>query len=244
MRPRIGITTTSGLRRNATLGIDRPIAGLDTAYTDSVIVAGGLPVLLPSVDPSLALELVSGLDGIILSGGADIDPVHYGAERHPCTEPADAERDAFELAVARTVTQLGVPTLAICRGAQVLNVAHGGTLVQHIPDRTHCEHRDVERWNVAANPVRCMEGTLLHELFGHTQFTVNSLHHQSVDRVGDGFCVAAVDTADIVEAIEAVDGSPVLGVQWHPELLGGEGLHQSLFVWLVNRARDRQTVPS
>lgn len=244
MRPRIGITTTAGLRLNFTLGIDRPNASLDTAYVDSVVCAGGLPLLLPSVDPELAGELVSGLDGLILSGGADVDPANYGAERHPCTEPADVERDAFELAAARAAREQGVPLLGICRGSQVLNVAHGGTLIQHVPDLTRDEHRDIARWNVAGNPVRVVEGTLLHELFGHTQFTVNSLHHQAVDRVADGFQVAAVDTAGIIEAIEATDGSPVLGVQWHPELLPSEGLHQALFVWLVNRAGDRRSVLS
>lgn len=244
MRPRIGITTTSGLRRNATLGIDRLNASIDTAYVDSVTHAGGLPLLLPSVDPELAADLVDGLDGLVLSGGADVDPGHYGADRHPCTEPADARRDAFELAAAGAAYERSLPTLAICRGAQVLNVAHGGTLLQHIPDVTRHEHRDTERWDLAANPVRCVEGTLLHCIVGHTQFTVNSLHHQAIDRVADGFRAAAVDTEGIVEAIEPLDGAPILGVQWHPELLTGEGLHQALFFWLVNRAADRTAIAS
>ena len=227
---------------SVTLLIERPNASLDTAYVDAVAGAGGMPLLLPNLDPALASDVVADLDGLVLSGGADVHPSHYGADAHPETNPADPIRDAFELAAVRAAQEQGVPVLAVCRGMQVLNVANGGTLLQHVPDVTHHEHKDIENWAVSANPVRVVEGTQLHDLVGGTQLTVNSLHHQAVDRVADGFRCAAEDTESIVEAIEPVDGSPVIGVQWHPELLVAEPVHAALFVWLVNRAGDRAAV--
>jgi putative glutamine amidotransferase len=225
---------------SVTLRIDRPNASLDTAYVDATAVAGGLPLLLPALPVELAPDVVRELDGLILSGGADVDPARYGADPHPSTQPADAVRDAFEIAVVRAAIDQQVPVLAVCRGMQVLNVACGGTLIQHVPDVTRHEHTDIERWDVSANPVTVADGTLLHDVVGLSHLTVNSLHHQAVDEVADGFRVSAVDEVGIVEAIEPVDGRPVLGVQWHPELLQREPVHEALFVWLVNRARDRR----
>ena len=240
MRPRIGITTTLGPKRSATLDIDRANVSLDIAYVDAVVVAGGLPVLLAPVEAALVPDVVSSVDGLVLSGGADVHPANYGADLHARTKPADPRRDSFEIAVTREARSQGVPTLAVCRGMQVLNVACGGTLVQHVPDITLHDHLDVEHWDVAANQTTVEEGTVLHDLVGQVHFTVNSLHHQAIDRLADGFRISAVDEEGIIEAIEPLDRSPVLGVQWHPELLQGEPEHQALFAWLVNRAGDRQ----
>ena len=239
--PRIGITTTSGTRTSVTLGVQRPTVSLDTAYVEATTVAGGLPVLLPNVSPELAEELVDPLDALILSGGADVDPARYGAARAPETKPADAARDAFELAAIEAAIARRLPVLAICRGMQVLNVAHGGTLIQHVPHVTETEHKDIVNWNVSANPVTVFDGTCLHGLLGMSHITVNSLHHQAVDRLADGFRCSATDEDGIIEAIEPVDGSPVLGVQWHPELLIAEPVHQALFTWLVNCAKSTDT---
>jgi putative glutamine amidotransferase len=238
--PRIGITTTSGTRTSVSLGIQRPTASLDTAYVEATTIAGGAPLLLPNTDHALATELVGALDGLIVSGGADVDPARYGADRAPETNPADPARDAFELAALDAAFEQSVPVLAICRGMQLLNVACGGTLIQHVPHVTHTEHKDIVNWNVSANPVTVADGTLLHDLVGASHITVNSLHHQAVDRVADGFRCSAVDEDGIIEAIEPVDGSPVLGVQWHPELLIAEPVHEALFIWLVNQAVDRR----
>ena len=243
MRPLIGITTTLGPRHSTVLGVERPVFSLDGAYVDAVAVAGGCPVLLPAVDPALVEAVVDGVDALVLSGGGDVDPAHYGAERHAETRPADPVRDVFELELVRAARARDLPILAVCRGMQVLNVACGGSLVQHVPDQAQHDHLDITHWDVAANPVSVTAGTVLHDLVGHTQITVNSLHHQACDRVADGFQVSAVDADGIVEAIEHLDRSPVLGVQWHPELLQGEPTHQALFVWLVNRARDRRAAP-
>ena len=243
--PRIGITTTSMQRTSMSLGVQRPTAILDADYVNATAMAGGVPYLLPNTDPDLAEAYVEPLDAVMLSGGADIDPARYGAEPHPETHPPDPERDAFELAVLRAARERELPVLGICRGMQLINVAHGGTLIQHVPDVTNGEHRDLLRWNVSSNPVTVETPSRLHDVLGHTQITVNSLHHQAVDRLAPGFRRSAHDHEDIVEAIEAEDGSPVLGVQWHPEVLATEPVHQLLFSWLVHEAsRRRQVVRS
>jgi len=239
VRPRIGITTTPSSHISATLDLPRPIASLDVGYVDAVVIAGGAPVLLPTVRADRAADTTRDLDALVLSGGGDIEPSRYGAEPAPETDGVDPERDEFELAALAAAEEQGLPVLAVCRGMQLLNVARGGTLIQHVPDVTHTEHRDVEHWNVSANPVTVVADTRLHELCGGTHLTVNSLHHQAVDRVGSGLRITAVDEDDIIEAIEPTDDAPILGVQWHPELIIHEPEHEALFVWLVNQACAR-----
>jgi putative glutamine amidotransferase len=217
----------------------RPTVSVDRAYVDAVAIAGGVPILLPPVDPDVVSDLVDGIDGLVLSGGGDVDPARYGAERAPETGGVDPARDASELALVPCAEDRGIPLLAVCRGMQVLNVAHGGTLLQHVPHVTHTEHLDVAHWDVAANPVTVEEGSRLHELCGERHLSVNSLHHQAVDRVGSGLRVTAHDEDGIVEALESTTDDAVLGVQWHPELLIDEPEHEALFVWLVNHASAR-----
>lgn len=240
MHPRIGITSTPGTHASTALGIERPLASLDVAYVEAVAMAGGAPLLLPTVDEALVPRVLDGLDAVILSGGGDVDPARYGAEPDPETGGVHEGRDAFELAIVHEARERDLPVLAICRGLQVLNVALGGTLHQHVPRITHHRHKDPDNWDVSASPVTVEEGTRLHGIVGGTQITVNSLHHQSADRLGEGLRCVAVDGDDIVEAIEPTDDSAVLGVQWHPELLTGEPVHAALFHWLVNRALERR----
>lgn len=245
VHPRIGITSTPATRTSVTLGIERPTVSLDRAYVEAVTVGGGAPLLVPTTEPTLADAVVAGLDGLVLSGGGDVDPASYGATPQAETAGVRPERDASELAVFDAARRRGLPVLAICRGMQVLNVAHGGTLLQHVPDVTHTEHLDVEHWDVSANPVTVQEGTQLHGIVGVSHLTVNSLHHQAVDQLGAGLRCTAVDEDGIIEGIEPIDGAPVIGVQWHPEMLTAEPAHQALFVWLVNRAAEvRDRVPS
>lgn len=239
VRPRIGITTTPSSHISVTLDIPRPIVSLDVGYVDAVVTAGGAPVLLPTVPAERAPDAVRDLDALVLTGGGDVDPSRYGAEPAPDTEGVDPERDEFELAALASAEEQGLPVLAICRGMQLLNVARGGTLIQHVPDVTHTEHRDVAHWNVSANRVTVVPDTRLHELCGGTQLTVNSLHHQAIDEVGSGLRITAVDEDDLIEAIEPTGDAPILGVQWHPELLIHEPEHEALFVWLVNQACER-----
>jgi putative glutamine amidotransferase len=163
-------------------------------------------------------ELLDRLDALVLGGGADIDPESQGVEAHPETVGSNPDRDRFEIALARGALERGVPLLGICRGMEVLNVACGGTLDQHIPDRLgHEIHRPIPgSW--AEHDVRLEPGSLAARAAGTEQLTVKSHHHQGVDRVADDLRPTAWATDDeSVEAIESSDGAFALGVLWHPE---------------------------
>lgn len=200
------------------------------AYARGVYEAGGLPVHLAGfLDPR---EYTGHLDGIVLSGGTDLDPAHYGARPDPHAYPAEPDRDRFELGLIELATDEDVPILGICRGAQLLNVWGGGSLRQHVPEHA--------RYDVAADePVdvaRIEPGTQLHELYGD-RLAINSLHHQTIERVADGWRVAAVSGDGEVEALEW-PGHDVLAVQWHPELMSTRP-DDPLFAWIVERAQAR-----
>lgn len=224
--PRIGITTCT----HDGLG---PVEAVKREYVDAVVAAGGVPHLLPILDPALAPVMLRGIDGLLLTGGGDIDPAVYGADQHPEVYGLNPARDAWELALARANT---VPVLGICRGSQVLNVAAGGTLVQHLPDITEVCHRELERQHDLVHEVDVVPGSRLHAVAGGLRLGVNTLHHQAVDRVGKGLLVSGWSTDGVVEAIEATGDRPVLGVQWHPELLPDHEAHRLVFSWLVAAA--------
>jgi putative glutamine amidotransferase len=231
-RPKIGICTA--LERAQWSVWDQQAALLPRSYLDAVQRAGGMAVLLApdaslTEDPSEALEAI---DGLMLAGGADIDPAAYGQERHPETQDPVPERDAFEIALVRTAIARGVPVLGICRGMQLINVAHGGTLFQDLPERMgHHEHCRVPgSFEDADHDVRLLAGSLAARAAGETTHATKSHHHQGVDRVGAGLRVTGYSTIDeLPEAIEldrppvepSVDGlgepAFMLGVQWHPE---------------------------
>jgi putative glutamine amidotransferase len=207
-RPRIGITR----------GADR-IA----EYERAVRAAGGEPIELPGDLARLADDLHA-LDGLVLSGGADVDPARYGEPAHPLTQCAVAERDAFELALARAAYEQRMPTLAICRGIQVANVAFGGTLDQHVPDTvgTAIPHAiEVDgatlRGLLDAHVVDTLADSRLAQLVG-SGFITGSRHHQAVKRVAEPFRAVAFTRDGVIEAMEALDAERFwLGVQWHPE---------------------------
>jgi putative glutamine amidotransferase len=228
MRPLIGVTT-SELRPSGASTLRRqgepphPEMALGITYAIAIERAGAVPVVLPPVIDDVE-PLLGRLDGVCLSGGPDLDPEAYGArERHVELGPTEPSLDAFELALARGALERGLPLLGICRGAQALNVACGGTLHQHLPG-----HRQSAPGTDATHEVEVLPDTRLAALLGAGTMAVNSFHHQAVDRVGRGLRVSA-RAAD--GTVEAVEGSGfVVGVQWHAETLADARLFEALAV--------------
>lgn len=218
-RPVLGLTT---YLQQAKTGVwDVRASFLPAIYFDGVARAGGVSVLLPpqQVDPDIADKVLDGLDGLILTGGRDVVPAGYGQHHHPATdEPVEENRmrDAFEIALVRGALQRGMPVLGICRGAQVLNVALGGTLHQHLPDILgHTRHQQGNAV-FSTSTVRTVPGTRLAALIGESS-DAQCYHHQAIDRIGSGLIVSARDADGVVEAVEIPGDEFVLAVQWHPE---------------------------
>ena len=226
MRPLIGVTT-SELRPSSASTLRRhgepphPEMALGITYALAIERAGAVPVVLPPVIEDVE-PLLDRLDGVCLSGGPDLDPDAYGARvRHAELGPTEPSLDTFELALARAALDRGLPLLGICRGAQALNVACGGTLHQHLPD-----HRQSAPGTQTSHEVEVLPGTGLAALLGAGALAVNSFHHQAVDDLGRGLRVAARAADGTVEAIEGVGF--VLGVQWHAETLADRRLFEAL----------------
>jgi putative glutamine amidotransferase len=232
MRPLIGVTT-SEMRASAMATTRRhgepphPEMALGMTYMRTLEAAGAMPVVLPPVGDAEAY--LDRLDGICLSGGPDLDPDAYGArERHAELGPTEPDLDAFELALLRGALERGTPILAICRGAQALNVVCGGTLHQHVPG-----HRQQQLASKPSHNVEIAPRTRLHRIMAARELPVNSFHHQAVDRLGKGLRIAARAADGTVEAIEGAGF--VIGVQWHAEVLVA---HRRLFEALVTAASD------
>ncbi len=238
-RPVVGICTS--LERARWSVWDDEAALTPRAYLDQVQRAGGLALMLPpdpqlSADPEQALDLC---DGLMLAGGADIDPATYGAPRHPETDETFPDRDAFEVAMVRTALARDLPLLGICRGMQLLNVACGGTLRQHLPEEFgHHEHRPtLGSFDDADHDVRLAPGSLAARAAGEEIHSTKSHHHQGVATIGNGLEVTGwSEIDDLPEAIEASDRGFALGVQWHPEV----DERSRLIAALVEEARARR----
>lgn len=229
--PIIGITTYS-----------RSEAGeftLPGAYVDAVQAAGGIPVLLPPLE-SDPLPLLDRLDGLIFSGGGDIDPAIYGGEHHPTIYLVDPDRDSFELALAKDVLQREIPVLGICRGMQVLTVASGGSLIPHLPEvyGDRIAHRMDHPRRPIEHPVEVFAGSRLGDWLGR-ELTVVSWHHQAVRQVPPGWRQVAQAADGLVEALEHEHHPWLVAVQWHPELSPPESVHPRLFAALVEAAASR-----
>jgi putative glutamine amidotransferase len=236
MRPLIGISTYNDLAQWRDWSA--PAALIPQTYVDAVRRSGGRPVLLPpGGDPAEAAATVADLDGLIVSGGGDVDPARYGAAQHPETGAPNGERDGWELALLDAALAGGVPLLAICRGIQLLNVVRGGTLHQHLPQVVGHEEHSGPACGFGRHLVRVgmagMLGRVLTGGDGDAWLDAPTHHHQAVDRLGDGLVATAWAADGIVEGLEVV-GSPVfaVGVQWHPE----EGDDPRLFAALVAAA--------
>jgi len=212
----VAVTATTEIIR----GVDRTRANV--AYTAALRAAGLRPYILPVLPPEDADALLEGMAGLVLTGGEDIDPARYGAAPHPALGDVHAGRDAMEIALARAARERRLPTLAICRGVQVLNVALGGTLVQDLPSERPGPLAHDGDWprDRRVHAVRVREGSRLADALGATSLDANSFHHQAVDRVGDGLRVVAEARDGVVEGVESTDAAWwALGIQWHPEEL-------------------------
>jgi gamma-glutamyl-gamma-aminobutyrate hydrolase PuuD/D-alanine-D-alanine ligase-like ATP-grasp enzyme len=230
MAPRIGISMTPET-------IDgRDVEALDRVYAAAVLGAGGVPLLLPAMGADQLDDVLDVLDGLLLSGGGDVAPAHYGAEWVPEVAGVSEARDHWELLLAQAALRRGLPTLGICRGAQLLDVAAGGTLEQHLPHRTELAHRVAERPAEAVHDVVVDTTSLLAGVLGTVELGVNSLHHQAIEVVGEGLRPVAWAPDGTIEAVEGTGEARVLAVQWHPELLVGTEAHAALFRWLVEEA--------
>ncbi|MGH8528694.1 MAG: gamma-glutamyl-gamma-aminobutyrate hydrolase family protein [Nevskiales bacterium] len=226
MLPVIGITTYGRDRANRYT--------LPAEYVTAVRRAGGLPVLIApgadTVEPYLEL-----VDGLILTGGGDIDPHHYGGTRHETIYNVDAERDQLELALARAVVQRGLPTFGVCRGAQIINVALGGTLIEHLPAAVGDSvlHRKPPR-EPTPHPVQVQPGSRLAAIVGAAELHPQSWHHQAIRSAATGLKVVAHAPDGTIEAVEMPEHPWLIAVQWHPELTAHEDeTQQRLFDALI-----------
>ncbi len=222
MRPRIGVT----LAHHEAGTVQRFAQRQE--YFGAIEAVGGLVFGLAPGKPNDVGEILDNLDGVLLTGGSDIDPALFGEPRHAAVAEADIhrDRDVFEIALAQAAVARDLPLLAICRGIQVLNVALGGTLVQDIPSQVkgHREHDPGGERHGHAHDVAVAAGTRLYEMLGkRPQVPVNSFHHQAIARLGTGLVVSARAADSVIEGVERPDRRFVVGVQWHPEGFFGHG---------------------
>lgn len=227
--PLIGLTSYAEQARWAVWSGKAAVVGW--VYVDAIHRAGGRAVLIPPAEHGID-RILDTIDALVLAGGQDIAPERYGAERHPRTEPSQVERDHAELELVRGALERGIPTLGICRGIQVMNVARGGDIIQHLPEaRGHEGHRETVG-AFTEHPVDIRPGSRLEQILGPLA-PVLSHHHQAAGRIGAGLTPVAWAEDGTVEAVESEDGGFALGVQWHPE----EGEDLALFTALVAEAR-------
>jgi putative glutamine amidotransferase len=243
-RPLIGLTTSEmrdpvrdELLPHAEAGREEMV--LNFHYMRAVTGAGGLPVVMSPQPLDAVHDLVARLDGVLIPGGPDIDPSFYGHEPDDDLGPTWPELDRFEIAVVREAERRGLPLLAICRGMQVLNVAHGGTLYQHLPDHVGDDvvHRRAKLDDpVAMHPVRVEAGSVLGGWLGRERVEVNSYHHQAPWEVGDGLRAVAWADDGVIEGLE---GGRSVGVQWHAEAMREAPEQRALFAEFVRAASAR-----
>jgi putative glutamine amidotransferase len=244
--PLIAVTTSE--MRHAALGEPTPEADpprqemvLGMRYLEAIGRAGALAVVVPPLPGPAIPALLDRVDGICLSGGPDLHPDAYGAPAHPELGPTEPRLDAFELALARAADERDMPILAICRGMQVLNVARGGTLHQHLPDVVGdaVAHRQPGAPGDPTHGVAVAADSRLAAILGHRHVKVNSFHHQAVDVLGERLTVTARAEDGTVEAFESAGSRFALGVQWHAECLVDHDEQAALFTALVDACAER-----
>ncbi len=218
MHPIIGIPCYSAVRADTS----RPLYGNNQTYVQAVLRAGGAPLLIPPSETSVLAAIAERLDGVLLSGGGDVDPRTYGEEPLPECGAPEVERDAAEIFFTRWALERRVPLLGICRGIQVLNVVRGGSLYQDLPsqyDKPLRHNCAGEQRNYVAHTIQIDPDSQFGAIVEHTTAAVNSFHHQAVKALGDGLRVVATAEDGVVEAAEMPDYPFVITVQWHPEAM-------------------------
>jgi len=212
-----------------------PEATLGEAYYNQVVAAGGTPVIIPPLaDKDVIINTLEQLDGLILTGGADFNPLWAGEQPQPGLHHINARRDLPELLITQLAYDRNIPILGICRGIQALAMTLGGNIVQDIESRTVKHTQDADR-NLPTHTVATVEHSIIRRIYGETVY-VNSFHHQAVGKAGPRFRVTATAPDGTIEAIESTEHRPVIGVQWHPECLEEDGL--KIFQWLTDQARN------
>lgn len=220
------------------IGISANTADIDLilrrVYCDQIVRAGGVPMVLPPVDDAeVLINMLEGIDGLVLTGGADYNPLWYGEQPEKELHTINSTRDLPELLLTRLAFNRQIPILGICRGVQTMAIALGGNLVQDL--KTPLKHSQDAPRSEATHSVTITEGSTLYGLYGQETF-VNSFHHQAVKDCGSHLHVVATAPDGVIEAVESTEQKALMGVQWHPEWMGGEGL--KLFEWLTQRSRE------
>ena len=200
-----------------------------------VAAAGGIPLGTDAwSDPA---ALVARVDAVVVNGGIDIDPSFYGAARQAQTDPPQIERDQFELALTRAALEKGLPVIGVCRGMHILNVIRGGTLIQHLPDVSSLNHYENDRYAVPVHAIETVRGSRVERALGQSP-QVNSIHHQAIDRIGEGLEITARARDGTIEAVEDVSGR-IVGVQWHPEFLASDFADEHVDLFRIGRSGRR-----
>ena len=249
-RPLIAVTT-SELRRPedgcARLHGEPPKleVALATSYPEAIERAGGIPVIVPLLRPDAIPALLDRVDGVCLPGGPDVQPSAYGAEPHPELGPTEPRVDAVELALVRAADHRKLPILGICRGMQLLNVARGGTLHQHLPDvvGNGIDHRQPDHWSTPTHRIETAPQSRLRATLGGPSLEVNSFHHQAIQKLGKGLVATAWAQDGTIEAVENPSDRLVIGVQWHAEGLDAHGPLFDLLIAAAAGAEEQAEEP-
>jgi len=235
MKPIIAISS------DFTVDKSRERCAVNTDYTNAITEAGGIPAVLPPLSAEDISDALARVDGLLLTGGADINPARYGQEPHEKTKFLNPRREEADIALARTAIDMDLPVLAICLGAQIVNVACGGDLVQDIESQlaSPLKHSSVAQPK-PMHEVTIDSGTKLHSVLGVSRLETNSSHHQAMRNIGNGLLINAHAPDDIIEGVEAIDKRFVIAVQWHPERMTDRPKHLRLFKALVEAATRRE----
>ena len=220
---------------------------VNNTYVNSVLMHGGVPYLIPVTDDVEVLrQIVAQLDGIIFTGGEDFAPAYFGEEEHEKLGEVNVTRDTYDLTLFKLATDRNIPTLGICRGLQLINVAMGGTLYQDLPAEkpSDINHRQEEAGTVATHGVSVVEGSMMHQILGEKEIQVNTFHHQAIEKLAPGLKVVGWANDSVPEMIEAYPSRQIIGTQFHPEIFtaNGDALMGKLFKFLIDKAETFQKV--